>query len=56
MVQDPVCKEIIRKEDAKLFTMVKTYYFCSKHCKDEFVNNPEKYVSLKPKRPENSGC
>lgn len=58
MVQDPVCKEIIRKEDAKFKIIYngETYYFCSKHCKDEFVNNPEKYVSLKPKRPENSGC
>ena len=58
MVQDPVCKQIIDKKEAK-FSIVyngEKYYFCSAHCKDEFVKNPEKYIRLKPVRPEDSSC
>jgi len=57
MVQDPVCKMIFEKSDAKEHIDYKgeTYYFCSKECLEKFLKNPEKYLS-KPKRPENSGC
>ncbi len=58
MAWDPVCKQIIDKKEAK-FSVVfsgEKYYFCSAHCKDEFVKNPEKYISLKPVRPEDSSC
>ena len=57
MIQDPVCKMIIEKEEAKATLEYKgeTYYFCSQECKEEFLKNPEKYL-VKPKRPENTGC
>jgi len=57
MVQDPVCKMIIEKEEAKATVEYKDeiYYFCSTECKEEFLKNPEKYL-VKPKRPENTGC
>ena len=58
MVQDPVCKQIIEKKDAKFSVMYngEKYYFCSKHCMDEFVKSPEKYVNLSPINPEDSSC
>lgn len=57
MVQDPVCKIIIEKEEAKAEFEYKgeTYYFCSENCKEEFIKNPEKYLN-RPRKPENSGC
>jgi Cu+-exporting ATPase len=58
MVQDPVCKMNIEKEEAKEEVEYKseTYYFCSAECKEEFLKNPDKYILHKPKRPENTGC
>ncbi len=58
MVQDPVCKMNIEKEEAKgeVKYESETYYFCSAECKEEFLKNPDKYVHRKPKRPENTGC
>ena len=58
MVQDPVCKQIIEKKDAKVSIVYngEKYYFCSKHCRDEFVKSPEKYISLKPIHPSDSSC
>jgi len=32
----------------------KTYYFCSKHCEEEFKKNPEKYVSKKLEKHEHN--
>lgn len=57
MVQDPVCKMIIEKKEAvaEVEYRGKTYYFCSKKCKEEFLRFPEKYLK-KPKRPEDAGC
>ena len=57
MVQDPVCKMIIEKEEAKATVEYKDeiYYFCSTECKEEFLKNPEKCL-VRPKRPENTGC
>lgn len=57
MVQDPVCKMLIEKSEAKAEVTYngEKYYFCSEECKEEFLKNPEKYLS-KPKKPENSGC
>jgi len=57
MVQDPVCKMIIEKEKAVVSVEYKgeIYYFCSEECKEAFLKNPEKYT-VKPKRPESSGC
>ncbi len=58
MVQDPVCKVILEKDSAKEKVIYngEVYYFCSSHCREEFVRDPEKYLSKKPKRPESSGC
>lgn len=57
MVQDPVCKMIIEKHEAKAFFEYKgkVYFFCSEECKEEFKKNPEKYT-LRPRKPENSEC
>ncbi len=57
MVQDPVCKMILEKEEATdtfEYNGV-TYYFCSKECLEKFLKNPEKFI-VKQKKPENSGC
>ncbi|MGQ9706376.1 MAG: copper-translocating P-type ATPase [bacterium] len=47
LVIDPVCKMKIEK--ASTYGSVnyegKDYYFCSRHCEDEFKTNPERYVS-----------
>jgi YHS domain-containing protein len=58
MVQDPVCKMILEKDEAKAKVEYngEVLYFCSLHCKEEFIKDPEKYISKKPKRPESSGC
>lgn len=57
MVQDPVCKMIIEKQNAISVLEYKgeTYYFCSEDCKEAFQKDPEKYI-VKPKKPESSGC
>jgi len=54
MVKDPVCGMEIEPATAygKTEYASKTYYFCSKHCAEEFSKNPEKYVSKKPETHE----
>ena len=44
---DPVCGMSVTKETAAgSYTYnAKTYYFCSKSCKDNFTKNPQKYLS-----------
>jgi Cu2+-exporting ATPase len=46
IVVDPVCKMKIGKSEAfgKVEYKGQEYYFCSKHCEDEFKANPEKYI------------
>lgn len=48
-VKDPVCGMEIEPATAYGQTEYggKTYYFCSKHCEDEFKKNPERYASKK---------
>jgi Cu2+-exporting ATPase len=48
-VKDPVCGMEIEPATAygKTEYEGKTFYFCSKHCSDEFNKNPEKYASKK---------
>ena len=50
-VKDPVCGMEIEPATAygKTEYAGKTFYFCSKHCSEEFNKNPEKYA---PKNPE----
>jgi len=46
MAIDPVCGMRVdeKKAEFKLEYKGKVYYFCSKHCLEEFSRNPEKYV------------
>ena len=54
-VTDPVCGMSIETRDAA--TQVahegETYYFCSKHCGDEFKQAPQQYTRGKAK---SQGC
>ena len=45
-VKDPVCGMMIEDTDAVATSEYegKTYYFCSKDCKEEFDANPEDYA------------
>ncbi|QOJ78605.1 cadmium-translocating P-type ATPase [Infirmifilum lucidum] len=47
MAIDPVCGMKVDEEKAehKLEYKGRVYYFCSKHCLEEFSKNPEKYTS-----------
>ncbi len=52
-VKDPVCGMEIEPATAygKTEYAGRTFYFCSKHCEEEFKKNPEKYVSKLGKKP-----
>jgi len=52
-VKDPVCGMEIEPAAAygKTAYAGRTFYFCSKHCEEEFKKNPEKYVSKLGKKP-----
>lgn len=44
-MEDPVCRmEVTEKSQYKSTVDGKTYYFCSKECKDKFDVNPLKYL------------
>jgi YHS domain-containing protein len=45
---DAVCKMEVNKGKAKFTSEYKgkAYYFCSLSCKEEFDENPEKYVNF----------
>jgi Cu2+-exporting ATPase len=53
-VKDPVCGMEIEPATAygKTEYAGKTFYFCSKHCSEEFNKNPEKYALKKPEKHE----
>ena len=43
-VTDPVCDMEFKKENAIHAEYEgKTYYFCSEHCKEQFLKDPQKY-------------
>lgn len=46
MLMDVVCGMEIKQETAKATTTYKgeTYYFCSPVCKNQFKENPDKYL------------
>jgi len=46
MAVDPVCKMTVEEKSAAGTSTYegKTYYFCSKMCKETFEKNPEKYI------------
>jgi Cu2+-exporting ATPase len=52
-VKDPVCGMEIEPAMAygKTEYAGRTFYFCSKHCEEEFKKNPEKYASKLEKAP-----
>jgi Cu+-exporting ATPase len=60
MIEDLVCGMKVRKEGAVATSNYggKTYYFCSKNCKEKFDQNPEKYIKretdLKPEAEKTS--
>jgi YHS domain-containing protein len=47
MVKDPVCGMEVDEQKAKEKTQYegKTYYFCSRSCRQEFEQNPQNYVT-----------
>jgi len=53
-VKDPVCGMEIEPAMAygKTEYAGRTFYFCSKHCEEEFKKNPEKFASKKPETHE----
>jgi Cu2+-exporting ATPase len=53
-VKDPVCGMEIEPATAygKTEYSGKTFYFCSKHCAEEFNKNPEKYALKEPEKHE----
>jgi len=55
-VRCPVSGETIKKSEAKASFEYngETYYFCSDHCQEAFVANPEKYV--KKNQSKNDCC
>ncbi len=54
IVKDPVCGMEIEPATAygKTEYADQTFYFCSKHCEEEFKKNPEKYASKEPEKHE----
>lgn len=46
-VADPVCLMKVKAEDGAVALDYKgqKYYFCSENCKEQFKQNPEKYLS-----------
>jgi len=47
MAIDPVCGMSVERE--KTFRAEwkgQTYYFCARGCRDEFVNNPKKFITV----------
>jgi len=47
MPKDPVCNMNVdeKKSAATSIYKGKTYYFCSENCREEFKQDPEKYLS-----------
>jgi Cu+-exporting ATPase len=50
MAKDPVCGMDVNPEQAAGTSEYQgqTYYFCSPSCKQQFDQNPERYVSQQP--------
>jgi Cu+-exporting ATPase len=53
-VTDPVCKMIIEESDAVATSLYKgkTYYFCSRPCKEDFDRDPGSFLEVKPAAEE----
>ncbi|OGG31027.1 YHS domain-containing protein [Candidatus Gottesmanbacteria bacterium RIFCSPLOWO2_02_FULL_38_8] len=46
--KDPVCGMSVDPQNSKFKSEFKgvTYFFCSQHCKTQFDQNPEQFISL----------
>lgn len=45
MARDPVCNMQVNEQNApKSDYKGRTYYFCSLDCKEQFDNNPQRYI------------
>lgn len=53
-VKDPVCGMNVKVVPAGISASHagKTYHFCASHCRDRFLQDPEKYLSQAPAIPE----
>ena len=53
MAKDLVCGMMVDEETPVATTVYqeKTYYFCSEHCKQQFVKEPQKYIRDNPETP-----
>ncbi len=50
MAKDPVCgMEVDENTNFKYYYKGKVYYFCCKHCLEEFKRDAEKYLKEGPK-------
>jgi protein SCO1 len=49
LLTDPVCKMQVTQDIASphVFYHGQVYFFCSEHCKEQFLNNPAKYALTK---------
>jgi len=49
---DPVClMGVTESSTVPPFTFhSKTYYFCAENCREEFISDPDKFLTDKPKR------
>lgn len=47
MTKDPVCQMNVDEQKAEATSTYqgRTYYFCSKVCKERFDREPEKYIT-----------
>jgi YHS domain-containing protein len=44
-VKDPVCgMRIDKRDNLEVDYEGRTYYFCSQHCKENFLKEPKKYI------------
>jgi Cu+-exporting ATPase len=57
-VIDPVCKMRIEDKDAAGTTTYKgiTYYFCSRHCKERFDEDPDAFLGKEVPEPPKTGA
>jgi Cu+-exporting ATPase len=51
VTKDPVCNMDVDEKRAAATSVYKgkTYYFCSKGCKDKFDKDPEKFIAKEKK-------
>ncbi|MHB1133229.1 MAG: YHS domain-containing protein [Chloroflexota bacterium] len=53
MAKDPVCGMDVNEKEAEKAGLTsqqqgRTYYFCSRGCKQDFESNPQRYMAQQP--------